>query len=232
MKTVNSKRAIVMIAMIAFCCNLLFCALVYAAEDSQEKSDVVKAPIVIPTPSPAFYNAVLDEAFSEFVTGYHIYISIKIQPSFYPPSQMVLRLKAGEDRAQVSYKQAAVTVEEAFSSAGQLSSDVKTVAGLMGVRQKDIIIPEDVVLKWISNYWANLEAAVRQIRDKDPNKVSLDGIRYIIEIYTYPHRITLQFMGTDLQEKNRTDLDIKSMLDWIAPIVEYVKKASSGDEKQ
>jgi len=104
MKTVNSKKVIVMIAMIAFCCNLLFCALVYAAEDLQEKSDVVKVPIVIPTPSPAFYNAVLDEAFSEFVTGYHTYISIEIQPSFEPPSQMVIGLKVREDRAQVSYK--------------------------------------------------------------------------------------------------------------------------------
>jgi len=115
----------------------------------------------------------------------------------------------------------------------------------MGARQKDITIPEDVVLKWISNYWANLDAAVRQIRDKNTNTetieldgklyrtitVVLDGTRYVIKVHTLDYTITLNLGGQSDMNEKYSDNTIKSMLDWIAPIVEYVKKASSGDEK-
>ena len=224
----NDKRSVnalsYMAAMIVFCCGLFFYSPVYAAESSQKIS-----PTVIPSPSREFIRDVLSEAFPDNITqGYHTYILIKILPSFHPESQIMIGLKAGEQHAQASLRQANISMIDAFRAGKQRNSDdPKIVANLMGIQQKDITIPVDIVLKWISDYWVNIEAAIRQMRDK-ANVLTLDGTRYIIEVHALQNKITLNIIGSDIIRSGRQsgtygNVDIAAMLDWIAPIIEYVK---------
>ena len=219
-KIINRKKEIIAIVLIFVYCVLLFHSPKCYAEGSQEKG-----PIIISTPSMKFTKDVLNEAFPDNITqSYHTYILIKILPSFYPESQIMIGLKANEQRAQASFRHANISLSDAFRSEKQHSDAPKVVAKLMDVQQKDTTIPMDIALKWISEYWANLETAIYQIRNK-PDVLILDGTRYVIEIYTLQNKITLEVTGPDLTGKYN-HYDIASMLDWISPIIEYVKNAS------
>jgi len=186
-------------------------------DDSQKRN-----PVVSKNPDPEFARAVSNEAFPTNTRFFHTYILIGIYPSFEPESQIVIGLKAGEQYAQASFRQANITFNSAFQMDD--SGDVKTVVELMKIQKKDITIPKDVVSKWISDFWANLATAVYQMRDNDPNVIMLDGILYSIEVYTGQNKITLDITGSNLSEKY-DDYDITSMLDWISPIIKYVKDA-------
>ena len=192
---------------------------ILTTDDSQKRNSVINK-----NPDPAFARAVSNEAFPVNTRFFYTYILIRICPSFEPESQIVIGLKAGEQHAQVFFRQANITFNSAFKADD--SDDVKTVVELMKIQKKDITIPKDVVLKWISDFWANLAAAVYQMRDNDPDVITLDGIMYSIEVYTGQNKITLDISGSDLSEKY-SDYDITSMLDWISPIIKYIKGAIS-----
>ena len=216
------KKEIVAIALIVVCCGLLFNSSKCYAEDSQGKdANIVSAP------SKKFIKDVLSEAFHDNITqGYHTYILIKILPSFYPESQIMIGLKAREQHGQASFMRADISLHDAFISAKKHSDSPKAVAELMKIQQKNILIPTDVVLKWISGYWDNLETTVRKTRDRDTNRIMmLDGTTYIIEVYAQQNKTTLEILAPNLTEKY-DHLDMAPMLDWISPIIEYVKNTN------
>jgi len=189
-------------------------------EDELQKSNPVRKRFK--NPDPEFARAVSNEAFPVDTRFFYTYILIGIYPDFEPESQILIRLKVGEQHAQASFRQANITFDNAFQADD--SGDVKTVVELMKIQKKDITIPKDVVSKWLSDFWDNLAAAAYQMRDKDPNVITLHGTQYSIEVYTKQNKITLSITGGDLSGKY-DDYDIASMLEWIAPIVKYVKDA-------
>jgi len=226
-KTITRKKIMMMVILIVVFCELLFFSQKFNAEDLQKKDT-----ILISTSSVKFSKDVLNEAFNDNIThGYHTYILIRILPTFYPESQIMIGLKAGEQHGQASYMCANISMHDAFISAKKRNDSPKTVAGLMKIQQKDIIIPRDVVLKWMSGYWDSLETAVRKMGDSDTNRITMDGTTYIIEVYTLQNKTTLEIIGPNLTEKY-DHLNIASILDWMSPIIEYVKKARPENDKQ
>jgi len=187
-------------------------------------------PVIIKNPSREFTRDVLNEAFPDNTEFFHAYILIGIYPSFKPESQISIGLKVGEQHAQASFRRANISFDNAFHADD--SGDIKAVVKLMNMQQKHITIPVDVVSKWISGFWVNLETTVKEMRDKEPDVITLDGIRYKIEVYTMQNKITLDIIGSDLSEKYYDDHDITSMLDWISPIIKYVKDAISSNDKK
>ena len=249
---VNRKNTITALTMMVFCYGLLFYSTKCAAEDSQDKiiptpssdffRDVLRDVIneawdsqdkIIPAPSSEFLRDVLNEAFSDNLprSFNDIYISIRSLPGNVSQtsleSQIAIVLNVWEEQAQAQavFLQASIPGEMAFYLK-KPNDGPKAVAELMKVQRKDITIPREVVLKWISDYWVNLEKAVHQIRDKAPNIIMSGGTRYIIEVRTKMNIMTLSIHGSTLPEIDDS-YDIRSMMEWISPIIKYVKDATS-----
>jgi len=219
---VNRKNTITALTMMVFCYGLLFYSTKCAAQGK-----------IIPSPSSEFLRDVLNEAFSDNLPrGWaDTYISIRSLPGNVSPtlleSQIAISLNVWEEQAQAQavFLQASIPSEMAFNLK-KPNDGPKAVAELMKVQRKDIAIPREVVLKWMSDYWVNLEKAVHQLRDKASNIMMTGGTRYIIEVHTKMNSMTLSIRGSTLP-KIDDSYDIRSMKEWISPIIKYVKDATS-----
>ena len=109
------------------------------------------------------------------------------------------------------------------------------------MRQKDITIPRDIVVKWISDFWDSSKAVISEIQARNQTNVnasSTGGDRYTIAVKPFSNSITLDFItaeGSSRPELVSTHIrpsPIMDMMDWITTITEYIEKAPSENEKK
>jgi len=246
----NRNKVMIVVVLIVYFCYMLVCYTIYATEDPQVKEDVVKMPgfnwfnlsktPIVPTQSRAHHDDILHEVFPVDMSYYATYISIIIVPAegalpplHKPPSQIVIGLNFTAQLAQASFRQATFETGYAMNRLDEKHrGDAKSVASEMQVMQKDITIPSDVVVKWISDFGVGLGTVIHEILERNPatvNAASTGGTRYIITVRPSSNTITLDFrQSSEGYEPEMISNHIKAgaMMDWVTSILEYFKKTT------
>ncbi len=207
------KKYFIYLFLCTICNAALLCSWIHAKE--------------IKYPSAEFTKKTLDIAFPIDITKRSPeYFIVRIFPSFGEESQIIIAI--GRDgRAQIDYRKASVSLEKVFYS--DVNNSEERVAELMMVQQEKIVVPDDVIIDWIKNYWINLEKSIPQMRNKPPNEAMLDGTHYIIEYYNKQNKIVIDIVGS---ENGENKLDIKPMLEWLASIRKFIEKAPMDNPKR